>query len=153
MQYQNGYMALRWQRCMPSAMCYHLSLSTDKHGTPDEIRPLHTGNKVKPINKSNVNYARTNTDKKISIWGGGETEYIQKYPFIWFASNILWVTLKAENKRWKQIFGMCTLPLFLRQCCQFCPLFTSRNVLLSEGILPFNSLLDRMTWKLTKLPF
>lgn len=41
-----------------------------------------------------------------------QTWKIQKYPFIWFASNILWVTLKAEIKRWKQIFGTYTLPLF-----------------------------------------
>lgn len=47
---------------MPSAMCYHLSLSKDRLWARDEITPLHAGikSKVRPINRSNVKFPRTN---------------------------------------------------------------------------------------------
>lgn len=50
---------------MPSAVCYHLSLSTDRHRGPDEIRLLHTGVKVKPINGNNAKISKDRQTNKI----------------------------------------------------------------------------------------
>lgn len=98
---------------MPSAMCYHLSLSADRHRAPDEIRLLHTGIKAKPINKGKGKQG--NVIKKTG-WGGGGGGRRRK---------------KKNYKQAHQTRGMTSF-LF----CQFSFLLSlySGNFPLSEGI-------------------